>query len=271
MQPATTSAAHMLKSFWAGGPGFAILALVLGLILGSFANVCIHRFLSGESVVAPRSKCPSCDHQLAWWENLPLISFIWLQGRCRSCRSPISWRYPLVESAAGLWCLLLGLKFGPGVAWLVYLAFGLLLIVVSCIDLESFLLPDAMTIPGGALAFAAGWLLLGLGWKASLLGGIAGAGSFWLLQKGYKLLKGIEGLGSGDIKLMFLLGALLGWRALPLVVFFAAVSGLAVSLLFLRLQSAKGLQTAIPFGPFLSLGGMIYILCGPQIWSWYLS
>jgi leader peptidase (prepilin peptidase)/N-methyltransferase len=259
------------EKLFTDSPGFEILALGLGLVLGSFANVCIHRFLSGESVVAPRSKCPSCGHELAWWENIPLVSFLVLRGRCRSCRSAISWRYPLVEATAGLWSFLLAFKLGAGTAWLVFVLFGLLLIVMSCIDLESFLLPDVMTIPGGALALAAGSLLLDLGWQASLLGGVAGAGSFWLLQKGYKLIKGVEGLGTGDIKLMFLLGALLGWRALPLVVFFAAVSGLAVSLVFLRLQSSQGLQTAIPFGPFLSLGGMLYILCGPEVWSWYIS
>jgi leader peptidase (prepilin peptidase)/N-methyltransferase len=253
------------------GPLFALASLILGLVLGSFYNVCIHRYLEDESIVSPGSRCPGCGHPLAWWENIPLISFVILGGRCRECKEGINWRYPVVEGISGLWALLLALKFGPGWAWLVYLLFGGLLIVMSFIDLESFILPDAMTLPGGVAALLCAAFLLDTGWSSAVLGAVIGAGAFFLLQKGYKLLRGVEGLGSGDVKLMFLLGGLLGWQSLVLVVFFGAISGLLVSLVYLLREGGEGMMTAIPFGPFLSLGGMLYILCGPEIWRWYLA
>jgi len=250
---------------------FLVFSALLGLILGSFYNVCIHRYLQGGSLLYPRSNCPNCSHFLSWWENVPLISYVVLRGRCRKCNDPISFRYPLVEALSGLWALLLAIKFGAELPWLVYLLFGGILIVMSFIDFDSFILPDALTLPGGVAAFLAANFLLGMEWQNSLLGGIAGAGIFLVLQQGYKYLKGIEGLGTGDIKLMFLLGALLGWRALPVMILLGAVCGLLASLFYLAKNARHGLQTAIPFGPFLSLGGMLYILFGPQIWHWYLG
>jgi leader peptidase (prepilin peptidase)/N-methyltransferase len=259
-----TSTAYLLDFF-------PLAACILGLILGSFSNVCIHRYIKGESIVLPTSHCPLCKHKLAWWENIPLLSYLLLWGKCRSCREDIHWRYPVVEGISGLWALLLALKFGPETAFAVYLFFGQILIIISFIDLEIFILPDIYTLPGSVAALAATVLFLGLPWSSSLIGALAGGGTFLILQQGYKWLKGRDGLGAGDIKLMFLLGALLGWQALPLVVFMAAVSALTVSLVYLRQANAKGLQTAIPFGPFLSLGGMLYILTGPQILHWYLG
>lgn len=250
---------------------FPYAAIILGLILGSFSNVCIYRYIKGTSIVFPPSHCPLCEHKLAWWENIPLLSYVLLRGRCRTCRGSIHWRYPLVEGISGFWALLLALKFGPSAAFVVYLIFGQVLIIISFIDLEIFILPDIYTLPGALAALVAAILVLGLPWSTSLIGALAGGGAFLALQQGYKWLKGRDGLGTGDIKLMFLLGALLGWQALPLVVFMAAVSALVVSLIYLRRASAQGLQTAVPFGPFLSLGGMLYILCGTQIWHWYLG
>ncbi len=250
---------------------FSFSALVLGLCLGSFYNVCVHRYLKGQSIVRPGSHCPRCGHRLSWWENLPLFSYLLLLGRCRECKQRISIRYPVLELLSGLWALALALKFGPGWLWLLYLSFGGLLLVLSFIDLESFILPDFLTLPGAGAAFCCAWFLPHLSWQNSLLGALSGAGFFWILQRTYKLLKGVQGLGSGDIKLMLLLGALLGWQALPLSIFLAAVSGLCLSLFFLRSSPGQGLQTAIPFGPFLSLGGMLYILFGPQLMRWYLG
>lgn len=250
---------------------FPALALILGLCLGSFYNVCVHRYLTGQSIIRPGSHCPDCGHNLSWWENLPLLSFILLWGRCRQCRQSISLRYPALEAASGLWALALALKFGPGWPWLIYLIFGGILLLLSFIDLKSYILPDFLTLPGAVLAFACSWLLPHISWQSSLIGAISGAALFWLLQLAYKALKGVQGLGSGDIKLMLLLGALLGWQALPLSIFLAALSGLVVSLIYLRRSPGQGLQTAIPFGPFLSLGGMLYILFGPELMRWYLG
>lgn len=250
---------------------FPFLALILGLCLGSFYNVCVHRYITNQSIVRPGSHCPACGHKLAWWENLPLLSFFLLRGRCRQCRQRISLRYPALEVSSGLWALLLALKFGAGWIWLFYLFLGGILLLLSFIDLKSYILPDFLTLPGALLAFACSWLLPHISWQNSLIGAVLGAGFFWFLQLAYKALKGVQGLGSGDIKLMLLLGALLGWQALPLSIFFAALSGLMVSLFYLYRSPGQGLQTAIPFGPFLSLGGMLYILLGPELMRWYLG
>jgi leader peptidase (prepilin peptidase)/N-methyltransferase len=248
------------------------LSGILGLLLGSFYNVCIHRYLHSESIIRPASHCPQCGHTLSWWENIPLISFVLLKARCRFCKTAISWQYPLVEGISGTWAFLLALQYGLGWSWLVFLVFGGLLIIMSAIDLKIFVLPDILTISGSILALPCAVYLLDHTWQSTLLGGLIGAGSFFLLQQGYKLLKGIEGLGTGDIKLMFLLGALLGWQSLPILVFLAAISGLIVSIIFFYTHiKQQGMQTAIPFGPFLSFGGMIYMLMGTEIWRWYLT
>ena len=240
---------------------FDVFAFVLGLMLGSFYNVCIHRYLTGKSIILPASHCPECEHKLSWWENIPLISFMILRGKCRSCGQKISLRYPIVELISGLLTLGLALKFGPGVNFFVYLFFFGLLIVASFIDLDSFILPDIITLPGGVLALAASFILP-ISWQDALSGAILGSGFFWVLQKGYKLLKGIDGLGTGDVKLMFMLGALLGWQGLPLMVFIASLTGLMASLYYIKTNKGKGVQTPIPFGPFLGLGTVVYILAG---------
>lgn len=244
---------------------FPLASLLLGLVLGSFYNVCIHRYLTGQSIVLPASHCPRCAHGLAWWENIPLLSYLLLWGRCRSCKEPISLRYPLVEAVSGLWALLLALQFGLGWEWLVYMAVGGLLIIMSFIDFAEYILPDIFTLPGAVLAFGGIVFLVGMPWQDSLLGAIIGAGSFWLLQQGYYLIRRVEGLGTGDIKLMLLLGALVGWQGLPMLIFLAAFTALAASLGYMAKNAHQGMQTRIPFGPFLSLGAMLQILYGPWL------
>lgn len=244
---------------------FPLIALILGLMLGSFYNVCIHRYLTGQSVVLPASHCPQCGNTLSWWENIPLLSFILLRGRCRACGKPISWRYPIVEAVSGVWSLLLALQFGPSGAWVAYMATGGLLIIMSFIDFQEFILPDVFTLPGAVLAFAGTTLLVGMPWQDALLGGVIGAGAFWVLQKGYYLLRGVEGLGTGDIKLMLMLGILVGWQGLPMMIFLAALTALAASLGYMAKTAHQGMRTRIPFGPFLSLGAMLQILYGPVL------
>ncbi len=249
-----------------------IVAGILGLILGSFYNVCISRYLYHESIVRPSSHCPKCGQPLSWWENIPLLSFALLRARCRYCHAPISWQYPLIEAISGLWALLLAIQYGLNWPWVVYLVFGGLLIIVSTIDLKIFILPDLLTISGTIAAIPCAVYVLDHTWTTTLFGGLLGAGSFLLLQKVYKILKGIEGLGTGDIKLILLLGLLLGWPSLPFIVFIGAVSGLIVSVVFFYTQIKKqGMQTAIPFGPFLSFGGMVYMLYGPELWDFYIG
>ncbi len=244
---------------------FPLIALALGLVLGSFYNVCIHRYLTGQSVVLPASHCPRCRNALSWWENIPLVSFLLLRGRCRACKEPISWRYPIVEAVSGGWALLLALQFGLGWEWLLYMVVGGVLIIMSFIDFQEFILPDVFTFPGAILAFAGTALMTDMAWSDSLLGAVIGAGAFWLLQKGYYLVRGVEGLGTGDIKLMLMLGALVGWQGLPMMIFLAAFTALVASLGYMAKNAHQGMQTRIPFGPFLSLGAMLQILYGPVL------
>jgi leader peptidase (prepilin peptidase) / N-methyltransferase len=246
-------------------PLFVLFSLVLGLVLGSFYTVCVHRYIREENIVWPGSHCPACNHDLAWWENIPLFSYLALRGRCRACRGTINIRYPAMEAISGLWALSLALKFGPTWPWAVYMVFGGIFIVASFIDFELFILPDILTIPGAVMAFASAVLVLDMDWQTSLLGAVFGAGSFLLIQRIYFMIKRIEGLGTGDIKLMLLIGALLGWQALPVMIFLAAFSGILGSLYFLRKEGSQGMKTAIPFGPFLCLGAMLYIIAGERL------
>lgn len=246
-------------------------ALILGLCLGSFYNVCVHRYLTGKSIVRPRSHCPKCEHILSWWENIPLLSYIFLMGRCISCSQKISLKYPVIEIISGVLSLFLAMNFGFGAAYFVYLFFFGLLITASFIDLEIYILPDIITIPGAMLAFLSSFILP-ISWQDSLLGAILGSGLFLLLQRAYRFIKKVEGLGTGDVKIMLMLGALTGWQGLPVLIFSSAALGLACSLFYIKSsQSSKALQTPVPFGPFLALGGIIYILWGEGIWLWYLG
>lgn len=245
---------------------FEILSFVLGLCLGSFYNVCVFRYLSGESVVLVRSHCPVCRHFLSWWENVPLASYVLLRGRCRDCHEKISPQYPIMELLSGLWALALALKFGPSLLWVAFMVLGGILLIVSFIDLHSFILPDFLVLPGTALALvAAATVLPNLSLQDSIIGAIAGSGSFLVLLYGYFAVRGIQGLGMGDVKLMLLLGAMLGWQGLPITILLAAITGLAGSLLYMHRHREQGLQVAIPFGPFLAFGGMIYVLLGQEI------
>lgn len=246
-------------------------SVILGLCLGSFYNVCVHRYLTGQSIIRPGSHCPGCGHSLSWWENIPLLSYIFLRGKCGSCSRKISLRYPIIEALSGLLSLLLAANFGFGAAYFIYLFFFGLLIIASFIDLEIYILPDIITLPGAVLAFLASFILP-ITWQDSLAGALIGSGIFLLLQRAYRAIKKIEGLGTGDIKIMLMLGALTGWQGLPVMIFSSAALGLAAALFYMKKsKSGEAMLTPVPFGPFLALGAMIYILWGEAIWLWYLG
>lgn len=263
---------------------FNILALILGLIVGSFYNVCIHRGITGESVVnPPRSKCPKCGHFLSWWENIPLVSYLILRGRCHSCKAGISPRYPVVEALSGAISLALAVKFGPGAKWAVYTAFSGLLIVLAFIDLETMFLPLYPMIIGAVLALAAAPTVLDIPFFDAALAAGAGAGCFWTVRWVYKRLRGIEGLGEGDIWLMLLIGPLTGVTQLPFIIIVSGVGLVATSAFFLRgggvqyedddedMEERGALQTPIPYGPFLCAAAVLSILVGDTVMRWYLG
>lgn len=243
---------------------FYIVALLLGLCLGSFYNVCVHRYLVGQSVIRPGSHCPTCGHVLSWWENIPLLSYLLLRAKCLSCKGAIHWRYPAVELLSGILALLFAIKFGPTVQWAVYMVFLGIFLVASFIDLDSFILPDVMTYPAAILALSTP-LFLPVDWLETLAGGFGGAGVFLLLQQGYLRLRGIDALGTGDIKLMLSLGALVGLTRLPLMILLSALCALMVAVVYLRRPTGQGLRTAVPFGPFLCLGAVLTLLWGEDL------
>ncbi len=242
-----------------------LLAAILGLCLGSFLNVVIYRLPRGLSLVRPRSFCPNCKHTLAWYENLPLLSFLWQRGRCRRCGHPIPWRYPLVELlSAFLACLMLW-RFGPGFEAAGFYAFSLLLLAATWIDAEHRIIPDEISLGG---------LLLGLLFsgvnplappKEAFLGALAGAGGFYLLGEYYYWLRGREGLGGGDYKFLALIGSFLGLKNLLPVMFWASATGLlgAVIGALVQRKPLRG-ESSLPFGPFLAVGAWI-VFFFPQL------
>jgi len=226
-----------------------------------------------QSIVAPASHCPACHTPLRWFDNIPLLSFLMLRGRCRTCAVRIPWQYPLVELATGLLATALFLRFGPTPALMHGFIFGAALLTISVIDLRLQIIPDRISLPGIILGFLFSLILPEPGWRASVLGIFLGGGSLALVAWGYQAMTGRAGMGGGDIKLLAMIGAFLGWRSLLFVLFASSLLGSLVGLACMRGQG-KGGQTRIPYGPFLSLAALLYLLCQPMIlrlWRLYLD
>jgi leader peptidase (prepilin peptidase)/N-methyltransferase len=250
-------------------PGLETTAFLLGLVVGSFANVCIHRLPRRESVVSPPSRCPSCGRPIRAFDNLPVLSWLLLRGRCRACRAPISPRYPAVEAANGFLWLALAIVRGPHLRTFVEMVLVTALLVLSVIDLDHQILPDAITLPGVAVGLAASFLP---GSPVRPLGALLAAAGGWLafaaVAKAYERVRGIEGLGQGDWKLAAMLGAFLGWQPMLLTVLIAAVAGTAVGLAAVALRG-RDMRHALPLGTFLGAAGIGVVFFGEPILSWY--
>jgi leader peptidase (prepilin peptidase)/N-methyltransferase len=218
----------------------------------------------------PRSRCPSCGHAIRWYENIPVLSWLWLRGRCSACKTPIAWRYPLVEAATGVLFAVLAWKLGPQPLTLIWCAATATLLALALIDWDTTLLPDAMTLPllWAGLVFAAlGWLP-GFTLTQSLWGAVVGYLSLWSVYWFFKLATGKEGMGYGDFKLLAALGAWLGWQAVLPIVLMASVIGAVVGL---GMKATASLREGrfVPFGPFLAGGGLVVILAGvPTVLGW---
>ena len=247
-----------------------IFAALFGLCVGSFLNVVIARLPAGRSIVRPASACPGCGTPIAWFDNLPVLSYVLLRGRCRSCREPISWRYPAVEIVCGLLFVLASRWFEPGfaLASAVVLLAGLLAITV--IDLDHQIIPDVLSVPGIVIGFLFSLAPGGIGWESSLLGVVVGGGVFLAIIAGSRLVLGQAGMGVGDVKLGAMLGAFLGWKLSLLSILLSMLLGgpLAAALLA---TGQKGRKDPIPFGPFLAVGGLISLFCGDAVLAWYFS
>jgi len=244
------------------------VALALGLIVGSFANVCIHRLPERRSVVAPRSRCPRCEAPIRAVDNVPVLSYLALRGRCRACREPISARYPLVEAANGAMYFALARLLGPTPQAAVAMALVTALLVLSLVDYDHQLLPDAVTLPGIAAGLAASALP---GPPTPLSAAAAAAGgylAFFLVAKAYQRTRGIEGLGQGDWKMTAMLGAFLGWEKLLLTVFAATLGGTLVGLALMAFRGRSS-RHALPLGTFLGIAGIAVVFAGQPVLDWY--
>jgi len=250
--------------------GGQIAAFVLGCVFGSFYNVVIHRLPSGQSIVRPASKCPACGKAIPAYDNIPLVSYLVLRGRCRQCGEPISPRYPLVEGLSGLLALLLFRRYGLHPQLVIEFIFCSLLIIITMIDLDTMEIPDLLSLPGIVLGLALSFFTPRLLWWQSLLGIIAGGGIFYLIATGFAFLRHKEGLGGGDIKLLAMIGAFIGWKGVAFTILVSSVSGMIIALP-LMWRSGKSLGSALPFGPFLAFGAVSYIFWGELFYHWYFA
>lgn len=262
------------------------MAGAVGLIVGSFLNVVIHRLprmmdfdeanyiaeVRGEplphparyNLMAPRSACPHCGHQIAAWENIPIVSYLFLRGRCSACKAPISIRYPLVEAVTGVLSALAMWHFGPTVQALAAIVMIWALIAAFMIDADTQLLPDQITLPLlwlGLLLNLQGWFVP---LQDAVIGAAAGYLSLWSVYWLYKLIRGREGMGYGDFKLMGALGAWFGWQALPALILMSSIVGAVLGGAMLLLQR-KGSETTFPFGPYIAGAGLIILFFGPDV------
>ncbi len=240
-----------------------------GLCVGSFLNVCISRVPEGLSIVRPASRCPSCGHVLRFYDNIPLISYLLLGARCRSCHVFISPRYPAVELLTGAMAVFVLLKYGPDISALIYFFFISSLIVVTFIDIDYQIIPDKISLAGIAAGLAVSPLLSQITFTESLIGAISGGGSLFAVAMGYYLLTGKEGMGGGDIKLLAMIGAFTGWQGVIFTVFAASATGTVIGLVLMA-AAGRNMKFAVPFGPFLSLGAIAYLFFGQIVIHWYL-
>lgn len=248
----------------------ALVAFMIGCCLGSFYNVVIHRWPRGESIVSPPSRCPACSRPIRWYDNIPILSFVLLHGRYRYCRHPISWRYPAVELMAGVLAAGIFHVFGWNPSGVIFFVFASLLLVIAFIDLDTYLIPDFLSLGGMVFGLAASAVFPHTRWLDSFIGVLLGGGLFFAVAWGYQRLRKQDGLGGGDIKLLAMIGAFIGWKGVLFTVFFSSVVGAAVGLVAMA-WSRKGWVMRIPFGPFLSLGAITYMFWGERLTAWYFE
>jgi leader peptidase (prepilin peptidase) / N-methyltransferase len=257
----------------------SFFAFALGAIVGSFLNVVIHRYPREESIVFPGSHCPHCNAPIGWYDNIPILSYAILGAKCRHCKVPISPRYPLVELANGLFFLALFLHTGETIGFLLLAPIVSMTVALIYIDAEIQILPDAIDLPGIAIGLAIGALKLGASYinltlaetiLDSLLGALLGASVLVAIIGIYWLVRRVEGMGQGDVKMLAMIGATLGWRAIPGVLLLASVTGALIGVP-LALRSGRGMQLPLPFGVFLGLAFLAVLFFGPTLSSWYLS
>lgn len=246
-----------------------VLSAIVGAVIGSFLNVVILRLPDPkQSIIFPASHCPECDSPLHWYENIPILSYVALRGRCGHCNKSISYQYPLVELIMALLTAAIIQEFQYSLVAAGYFVFSAALVVIIFIDIRLQIIPDRISLPGILLGFLFSLVSNTISWQDSLLGLFAGGGVLYALALGYALLRKTDGMGGGDIKLLAMIGAWMGWQALPFVIFASSTAGSAVGV-FAMLRQKMGGQTRIPFGPFLSIAALVYLFFSKQIVAFY--
>lgn len=236
-------------------------AFIFGAVVGSFLNVCIFRLPVHESIIKPLSRCPHCHHPIRFFDNIPLISFIILKGKCRDCGAKISWRYPLVELITAVLSLLLFLKFGPTLRFSILFIFTAVLIVITFIDLDHQIIPDVLTLPGIPVFFLLAVFVMKVDWLEALIGLAVGGGVLFAIAFVYEAITKREGMGGGDIKLLAMIGGFFGWKSLIFIFLFSSFVGAVVGLTAMIIKK-QDLKYAVPFGPFLSAAAVAYLFWG---------
>jgi len=270
-----------------------VFSVLIGLVIGSFLNVCISRIPLDESIVHPRSRCPRCKKPIAGYDNIPILSYVLLGGRCRSCRNPVSLRYPMIEGLTGLVSALVFLKYGIGLEWLVYFALSSALIVLAFIDADHRILPDSITLNGLWIGIVVSLFVLvpnfpplvsrvlqatGVSFSSprvvsllcSVVGAIIGGGILWGVSEAYFRVKGVEGMGFGDVKMMAMVGAFLGAPLAVFTIMVGSLVGSVIGLAYMRF-AGKGRDYELAFGTYLSFGAILALLYGNELIRLYLN
>lgn len=282
--------------YFAANPiALTLIAFIFGLVVGSFLNVVVLRFpvmlerhwrLQAHEILQPNKKparnakpfnlatpashCPHCQHRIRAWENVPVLSFLWLRGKCSSCGEAISWRYPILELLSGTLAAAVAWRFGFGWETVAAMLFTWTLIALAFIDYDTQLLPDDITLPLLWAGLLVNVTHLFVPLPAAVIGAIAGYSAFWLIYQAFKLLTGKEGMGFGDFKLLAALGAWLGWQQLPLIVLLSSLLGAVIGIIFILLMG-RDRRLPIPFGPFLCAAGWIALMWGDAIIRYYFQ
>jgi leader peptidase (prepilin peptidase)/N-methyltransferase len=273
-------------------PFFYVAAGIFGGVIGSFLNVVIHRLPRDQSIVFPNSRCPSCETPIAFYDNVPVLSYLLLGGKCRSCKVHISARYPAVEALTALLWVAVAWRDGLTFALPFDLIFVTAIVALVFIDAEHMILPNAITYPGIVFAVIArlaipyllggpyfddvlglkqvtGWSDSGASLLGALIGALVGGGSLWLMGEAWKRLRHIDAMGFGDVKMLFMVGAYLGWRLTILTIFLGALSGSVIGIANTLYEGRRDLKSQLPFGVYLGIGAIVSLFFGSQIINWY--
>lgn len=256
-----------------------LIVFTFGAVIGSFLNVCISRLPDRESIVSPKSHCRKCKAPIRFYDNIPLFSYVFLRGRCRSCHERISPRYLFVELLTAALAVALYYQYGVGLAFFASLVFVAALIVISFVDLDARIVPDVISLPGmviGLIFSLIGYYLIHDPFEfvptplSAFLGLLIGGGFLLTVAWAYEALTGVEGMGGGDIKLLAMIGAFLGWPSIPLTLFFSSLGGSVIGLTAMLVKGV-GRRYALPFAPFLCLGALLYVFFGKDLIDFYLA